>query len=59
MLISTSSRTKKDVGEWLGFKEEDSGFIPFRAISFSQVSPDFLAVQQPVLPSAVDMVPLI
>lgn len=59
MLISTSSRTKKDVRDWLDFKEDGSKFIPFIASSFSQVSPAFLAVQQPVLPSVVDMVPLI
>ena len=59
MLISQAAGRKKDIGEWLGFKEEDNGFIPFRAISFSQVSPVFLAVQQPVLPSVEDMVPLI
>jgi|GEM_PF-3489248 len=59
MLISTSSRTKKDVRDWLDFKEDGSEFIPFIASSFSQVSSVFLAVQQPVLPSVVDMVPLI
>jgi len=59
MLISMSSKAKKDAGEWLDFKEDGSKFIPFRAISFSQVSPAFLAVQQPVLPSVEDMVPLI
>ena len=46
-------------GDWLDFKEDGSKFIPFIASSFSQVSPAFLAVQQPVLPSVVDMVPLI
>jgi hypothetical protein len=57
-LISTSSKAKKDAGNGRSFRKTGK-FISFRAISFSQVSPAFLAVQQPVLPSVVDMVPLI
>jgi len=59
MVISTSSRTKKNVGEWAGSKEDGSRLIPIRAISFSQISPAFFAVQQPVRPLIVDMLPLI